>query len=129
MLRLFVLLASLSLLTVGCDRPPSSSLENPDPEPPAAEANAEPEAAPASACTAPTEAGDDDTVTVLFFGDSLTAGFGLADPSADAYPARIEARAREAGWSVRAVNAGVSGETTAGGLRRIEWVLDGEPDV
>jgi len=59
--------------------------------------------------------------TLLFFGDSLTAGYGL-DPD-EAFPALIQARldARGGGW--RVVNAGLSGETTAGGLRRLDWVL------
>ena len=129
MLRVLVLLTGFSFFALACDRPASSALDNAPPEPSLADVGSEPEGAPASACTAPIEEGDEDTVTVVFFGDSLTAGFGLADPSANAYPALIEARAREAGWSVRAINAGVSGETTAGGLRRIEWVLGSEPDV
>ena len=60
---------------------------------------------------------------VVFLGDSLTAGLGL--PIEDAYPSIIERRlqARDQGWSV--VNAGVSGDTSAGGLRRLDWALDG----
>ena len=67
--------------------------------------------------------------TLLFFGDSLTAGFGLADPAAEAYPALIQARIRDAGLPWRVVNAGLSGETTAGGLRRIDWTLRTPPDL
>lgn len=58
---------------------------------------------------------------VLFFGTSLTAGLGL-DPE-QAYPARIQEMMDSAGLRFRAVNAGVSGETSAAGLRRIEWLL------
>jgi acyl-CoA thioesterase I len=58
---------------------------------------------------------------VLFLGTSLTAGYGL-DP-ADAYPALIQARLDAARLRYRAVNAGVSGETSAGALRRLDWVL------
>ena len=60
---------------------------------------------------------------IVFLGDSLTAGLGL--PVAQAYPSLIGARlaARGTGWTV--VNAGVSGDTSAGGLRRLEWSLDG----
>ncbi len=61
------------------------------------------------------------TPTVLFLGDSLTAGFGL-DP-AFAFPALVQRRIDEHGWDFRVVNAGVSGETTSGGLQRIDWVL------
>jgi acyl-CoA thioesterase-1 len=64
-----------------------------------------------------------DTRTVVFFGDSLTAGYGLDDPASEAYPALIQEKldAEKLPW--RAVNAGLSGETTAGGLRRVDWIL------
>lgn len=58
---------------------------------------------------------------VLFLGTSLTAGYGL--PSDEAYPALLQARIDAAGLDYRAVNAGVSGDTSAGGLRRIDWLL------
>jgi acyl-CoA thioesterase I len=63
--------------------------------------------------------------TVLFFGDSLTAGYGL-DP-AQAFPALIQAKITARGWDLQVINAGLSGETTAGGLRRIDWVLQQRP--
>jgi len=59
--------------------------------------------------------------TILCFGDSLTAGYGL-DP-AQAFPAVIQEKIHARGWDFRVINAGLSGETTAGGLRRIDWVL------
>lgn len=61
--------------------------------------------------------------TIVFFGDSLTAGLGLSDPGTQAYPALLQEKidAAQLGW--RVVNAGLSGETSAGGLRRIDWVL------
>jgi acyl-CoA thioesterase-1 len=58
---------------------------------------------------------------ILFLGTSLTAGLGV-DPE-EAYPALIEARIDSLGYPFRVVNAGVSGETAAGGLRRVEWLL------
>ena len=61
---------------------------------------------------------------VVFIGTSLTAGLGL-DPDS-AYPALVERTADSAGTPITAVNAGVSGETSAGALRRVDWVL-GEP--
>jgi len=64
---------------------------------------------------------------ILFFGDSLTAGYGL-DP-AQAFPAIIQEKISQQGWNFRVINAGVSGETTAGGLRRIGWVLQRPIDV
>lgn len=63
----------------------------------------------------------DDRPVILFLGTSLTAGLGL-DP-ARAYPALIQERLDAQGRSYRAVNAGVSGETSTGALRRIDWLL------
>lgn len=60
---------------------------------------------------------------VLFFGDSLTAGYGLSDPSDEAYPAVIQHKIDSLKLPYKVINAGVSGETTAGGLSRIDWVL------
>jgi len=62
--------------------------------------------------------------TILFVGTSLTAGFGL-DP-ADAWPALVEERVETRGLPFRVVNAGVSGETSAGALRRLDWLLQQE---
>jgi acyl-CoA thioesterase-1 len=66
---------------------------------------------------------------VLFLGTSLTAGFGLDDPAADAYPAVIQRLADSAGVKAFVVNAGLSGETSAGALRRVDWLLREKPDV
>jgi len=63
----------------------------------------------------------DSTPVVLFFGTSLTAGLGL-DPD-EAYPTLIQRRIDSAGLAFRVVNGGVSGETSAAGLRRIDWLL------
>jgi acyl-CoA thioesterase-1 len=64
---------------------------------------------------------------IVALGDSLTAGFGVAKD--DAWPALIGERLRAEGYPYRVVNAGVSGDTTAGGLRRVDWVLKARPDV
>src|SRR5439155_9632914 len=64
---------------------------------------------------------------ILAFGDSLTAGFGL--PADATFPARLEARLKSEGIDVRVVNAGVSGDTTAGGRARLDWSLAGKPDI
>ena len=64
---------------------------------------------------------------ILAFGDSLTAGFGL--PPEASFPTRLEAKLRADGISVRVVNAGVSGDTTAGGLARLDWALADKPDL
>ena len=64
---------------------------------------------------------------ILFFGDSLTAGLGVS--SDEAYPALIQKKIQSLGWNMEVINAGLSGETTAGGVRRIDWVLNRKIDV
>lgn len=64
---------------------------------------------------------------IVAFGDSLTAGLGV--PADKAYPAILERKLRSARYPYRVINAGVSGDTTAGGLRRIGWVLRNKPDL
>jgi acyl-CoA thioesterase-1 len=58
---------------------------------------------------------------LMVLGDSLAAGFGL--PAPQAFPARLEAALRARGHDIQVVNAGVSGDTSAGGLARLDWVL------
>ncbi|MCY3773114.1 MAG: arylesterase [Gemmatimonadetes bacterium] len=72
-------------------------------------------------------AGDGPHRTVLFYGNSLTTGFGI-DPD-KAYPQLIQEKIDGLGWSVRVINGGVGGETSAGGLSRIDWVLQNRVDV
>lgn len=68
-----------------------------------------------------------ETVTILGFGDSLMVGYGL--PDEEAFPNRLEAALRSAGYDVTVVNAGVSGDTTAGGAARLGWSLSEDPDA
>ncbi|HEY8310215.1 MAG TPA: arylesterase [Gemmatimonadaceae bacterium] len=65
--------------------------------------------------------------TVLFIGTSLTAGLGL--PSDQAFPVLVQQKADSAGTPIVAVNAGVSGETSAGALNRIDWVMRAPADI
>lgn len=67
------------------------------------------------------------TPVVLFFGTSLTAGYGLSPEQA--FPSLIEKLADSANLPIRAINAGLSGETTAGAARRIDWVLRTPADI
>jgi acyl-CoA thioesterase-1 len=60
-------------------------------------------------------------------GDSIAAGLGLTE--SEAFPAVVEQLLLQSGHSVRVVNAGVSGDTSAGGLRRIDWILQQQPDL
>lgn len=76
-------------------------------------------------------AGAAEPVRILAFGDSLTAGYGLAE--ADAFPARLQAALAARGIAARVQNAGVSGDTTATGRARLDWALaaapGGRPDL
>ena len=68
-----------------------------------------------------------DPIVVLVLGDSLTTGYGLEQD--ESFPVQLEERLRSAGYDVNVINAGVSGDTTAGGLARIEWALADQPDI
>ena len=113
---------------------------SPSPEPGGSEGSSPPSARPgeppASAAgdgragrapegASPAEEGDGPLV--VFLGDSLTAGLGVAE--ADAFPEQARQLLAAEGVAMRVVNAGVSGDTTAGGLARLDWVLRGRPDV
>lgn len=67
------------------------------------------------------------TPRILAFGDSLTAGYGL--PADTAFPARLQAKLKSVGLDVEIINGGVSGDTTAGGLARLDWALADKPDA
>ena len=102
-------------LLAGCsDR---SGPESPAPAPPAAVAGNAP-ADPAAAPARP---------RIVAFGDSLTAGLGLLEQQA--YPAIIQRKIDEAGYQFEVVNAGLSGDTSAGGLRRLDWAVEGDVRV
>jgi acyl-CoA thioesterase-1 len=107
----------LAVITASC----SSGQPRPD-TPPAAEAA--PVAAPVASRPS-TLLGPAPRIVIL--GDSLTAGLGLAPEQA--YPALLQKRLDAAGLKFEVVNAGVSGDTSAGGLRRIDWVLEGDVKI
>jgi acyl-CoA thioesterase-1 len=67
------------------------------------------------------------TMHILAFGDSLTAGYGL--PANQSFAAQLEQRLLDMGRDVRVTNAGVSGDTTSGGLARLAWSLEDKPDL
>lgn len=105
-------LAALALAAAACGakpEPPSTST---------AAANATPAAATMPASTQP---------RIVALGDSLTAGLGLAPDQA--YPALLQARLKSAGLDYEVINAGVSGDTSAGGLERLEWALQGNVKI
>lgn len=69
----------------------------------------------------------ENSLKVVAFGDSLTAGFGVT--LSEAYPAQLQNLLKEKGYRVQVINAGVSGETTAGGLRRADFIAQQKPDI
>ena len=81
----------------------------------------EPSSTPSSSTAAPTGP------RIVILGDSLTAGLGL--PTDQSYPARLQQRLNEEGAHYQIVNAGVSGDTSAGGLARLDWALEGDVRV
>lgn len=66
-------------------------------------------------------------VRILVLGDSLSAGYGL--PEAEDFPTQLGARLKADGYEVAVENGGVSGDTSAGGLARLDWALGGHPDL
>lgn len=66
---------------------------------------------------------------ILFFGDSLTAGYGLAKPDVQSLPGLIQKKIDESGYSYQVVNAGVSGDTSSGGLSRLDYWLHQPVDI
>jgi len=113
------------LLPAGCERE-NADAPAPQPAPGVAAApadvtqRAQPPAPPAATRSA---AGP----RVVFLGDSITAGLGL--DAEQAFPALLAETLGREGLPVQVVNAGVSGDTTAGGLRRLDWLLRQKPDV
>ena len=101
-----------SVTAFGCGR--ESSSRSTTSAPPAASANATVPAAP-QATSAP---------RIVVLGDSLTAGLGL--PITQAYPSLLQQRLKEEGFDYEVVNAGVSGDTSASGLSRLDWALQGD---
>jgi acyl-CoA thioesterase I len=103
-------------VAIGCSRPADA------PQPASATAPKAPEAPQAPKAPEAPKA-----PRIVFLGDSLTAGLGLA--STQSFPSLIGKKLKEKGLDYEIVNAGVSGDTSAGGLRRLDWSLDGDVRV
>jgi len=69
----------------------------------------------------------DQPIRILAFGDSLTSGYGL--PDQDSFPSQLERALTATGESVKLINGGVAGDTSAGGLARLDWSLADKPDL
>lgn len=112
--RALILIAALQ--TAGCSNGDS-----------AAPAGAPSASGASSAPAAPGAPDRDAAPRIVILGDSLTAGLGL-EPS-QSFPSLLQDRLDAAGLQYQVVNAGVSGDTTAGGLRRLEWSIEGDTRV
>jgi acyl-CoA thioesterase-1 len=110
-----VLTASLGLACGGADRPATS------------DGTPQPAAGTPSPAPADPSADADPRPKVVCLGDSLTAGLGLVE--SQSYPSLLQRRIDEEELGFEVVNAGVSGDTTAGGLRRLDWSLQGDARV
>jgi len=108
----------VAALSIGCGREPAAS------PPPAKAAPAPPPAAATPAAPPAVAPAPSRRPRIVFLGDSLTAGYGLEQ--SQAVPALIQARLAREGYPFEVVNAGVSGDTSAGGLSRLEWSLSGD---
>lgn len=118
---LYPLLLGCVLFLAGCGTDSSNSTSSSDASPE--------EATPSdtSGTASSTTTDDDEAIHVLVLGNSIAAGSGVdAD---EAFPARLQQKVDSLGWAVEVTNGGVSGETTAGGLRRLDWLLRRPVDV
>src|SRR6187431_1593759 len=112
------LIVPVALVSVSCAQPEAV---RPAPE----ERSAPPPVERASSTTEPSATALAVTAPrIVFLGDSLTAGYGLAKE--ESVPSLIQKRLRSAGYPYDVINAGVSGDTTAGGLSRLDWSLEGD---
>ncbi len=121
-----LLLVVSAVLFFGCDQSPSSS-SAPPPSPPR---DGFGQRLGTDVTTQPGRSGpqpSDERLRIVAFGDSLTAGLGVTPD--ESYPAQLQRRLDAAGYPYLVVNAGVSGDTTAGGLRRVAWVLNSKPSI
>ena len=125
-MKLFaVALLLVVVLPGGCERE-NGDAPAPQPTPGVAAAPAD-ESQQAQPPTPPAATRSADGPRVVFLGDSITAGLGL--DAEQAFPALLAETLGREGLPVQVVNAGVSGDTTAGGLRRLDWLLRQKPDV
>jgi acyl-CoA thioesterase I len=125
--KLFFCLYLSLIVPYGCDRGSAPSSPPPSSSPPhdgvgprlGADVTAQP-ARPKTQVPA-------ERPRIVAFGNSLTAGLGVAPD--ESYPAHLQRTLDAAGYAYRVVNAGVSGDTTAGGIRRVSWVLNSKPAI
>lgn len=114
-LYLFLLLGVLFVIGCGQNRSDSDT------------ARSTPDTTASASPSTPSDTTADDGLRVVVLGNSIAAGYGV--DSDEAFPARLQQKVDSLGWNVTIQNAGVSGETTAGGRRRIGWLLEDPIDI
>ena len=125
---LITIVAACAAAGCGDESPPPTKDASADIHVEQSASNARPAHSPDAPIVSAGTSEDKDTVPrIVAFGDSLTAGYGVAPQ--DTYPAQLQRRLDALGYRYRVVNAGVSGDTTAGGVRRVSWVLSGNPHI
>jgi acyl-CoA thioesterase-1 len=112
LISIFLLLLSIALAGAGCQRSDGAGTQNGE----SAENRATPTPTVSPAKT-------EDLPAIIAFGDSLTAGYGLSEEQS--YTTLLQRKLDEKNYRYRVINAGVSGDTSAGGARRIDWALAG----
>jgi acyl-CoA thioesterase I len=112
LISIFLLLLSIALAGAGCQKSDRSGVQ--DGEPAENRATPAPTASPAKT---------EDLPAIVAFGDSLTAGYGLSEEQS--FTTLLQRKLDEKNYRYRVINAGVSGDTSAGGARRIDWALEG----
>jgi acyl-CoA thioesterase I len=122
-----ILLIPAAILAAACQRRESAPASSTSASPSTSTGSTASAASTGSPAPAPAAAAPAAAPLVVFLGDSLTAGLGLA--SDQAYPSLLARALRDDGIPARVVNAGVSGDTSAGGLRRLRWLLAQRPAV
>jgi acyl-CoA thioesterase-1 len=116
----FILIFGYDLSSAPASAPPSSS-------PPREGVGPAPRTNVTAPPSLPKKAVSAERPRIVAFGNSLTAGLGV--PPDQSYPAHLQRTLDAAGYAYRVVNAGVSGDTTAGGVRRVSWVLNSTPTI
>ncbi len=115
--RLYLFLLVGVLLVIGCGQERTDSKAPPS----------SPDTTASVSTSPPTDTTERNELRVVVLGNSIAAGYGVDSDAS--FPARLQQKVDSLGWNVTIQNAGVSGETTAGGLRRIGWLLEDRIDV
>ncbi|GJL80354.1 MAG: hypothetical protein NPINA01_33430 [Nitrospinaceae bacterium] len=124
------ILCAVCMVFSGCDTADEQTLQSPTPFSSVETSQQRTDSASVAttrSLTQETHSMENERPRIVAFGDSLTAGLGV--PPEESYPSRLQRHLDQAGYPYRVVNAGVSGDTTAGALRRLDWVLKTQPSI